>query len=49
MGDKVIQFRCKVCGSTQTKIRLITKDRICYSCGHVEPEEYLLPKKMTKN
>jgi ribosomal protein S27E len=36
------EIRCVHCGSSQTRYRIKTSDRICYVCGKVEklkPEE----------
>lgn len=27
-------LKCPKCGSSQTRCRVKTNDRICYSCGH---------------
>lgn len=28
--------RCVKCGSTQTRVRLSTSERVCIHCGHIE-------------
>jgi len=28
-------LKCPNCGSSQTRYRVKTDDRICYTCGHV--------------
>jgi len=29
-------LRCKKCDGSQTRLRVKTNERICYSCGHIE-------------
>jgi len=29
-------LRCKKCGSMQTRVNKITRERVCNKCGHVE-------------
>lgn len=37
--DEVL--RCSKCGSSQTRFRIKTNDRFCYSCGNI----YLIEEK----
>jgi len=37
MESVVKHHRCKKCNSTQTYIRRITNEKVCTSCGYVEP------------
>ena len=30
-----VMFKCPKCKSSQTRFRVKTNDRICYSCGNV--------------
>ena len=30
------KLRCKECGSSQTRFRLSSGERVCYTCGHIE-------------
>ncbi len=35
-------LKCPKCGSSQTRYRILTKERICYVCGNhwkVEPQQ----------
>jgi len=29
------ELKCPECGSSQTKFRVKTNNRICYTCGHI--------------
>ena len=33
---ELTEYRCERCGSTQIYTRIITRERVCHKCGHVE-------------
>jgi hypothetical protein len=36
MEEVIEKKRCSKCNSTQIRIRVKTKDKICATCGHIE-------------
>jgi ribosomal protein L37E len=39
MVEKQEDIRCKKCGSSQTYVRLKSKERVCHSCSYIEKLE----------